>query len=83
MLVSEYFIKVKDKKMSLGKHEETTAVATKAKVVIIHSNEVAPPLQTQSSMTTFGGSSLFHFYMFGTNKLVAHNRPSGVPYTLT
>jgi hypothetical protein len=34
-------MKIKDKKMSFGKHEETTAVTTKAKVVIIHSNEVA------------------------------------------
>jgi hypothetical protein len=83
MLVSEYFIKVKDKKMSFGKHVETTAVATKAKVVIIHSNEVAPPLQTQSSMTTFAVSPLLPFYMFGTNKLLAHNRLSRVPYTPT
>jgi hypothetical protein len=84
MLVGEYFMKVKeDKKMSFGKHEETTVEATKAKVVIIHSNEVALPLQAQSSMTTFDGSPLFHFFMFGTNKLLAHNRPSRVPYTLT
>ncbi len=33
-------MKVKNKKMSSGKHEETTAVATKVKVVIIHSNKV-------------------------------------------
>jgi hypothetical protein len=53
MLVSEYFMKVKNKKMSFGTHEETTAEATAAKVVVIQFNEVAPPLQTQSSMTTF------------------------------
>jgi hypothetical protein len=76
-------MKVKDKKMSFGKQEETTVEATTAMVVIIHSNEVAPPPSPICTDDLMTWSPLLTFYMFGTNKLVAHNRPSRVPYTLT